>query len=118
MGEIISAHSDSKLEKKSFETPYTISENNAGRMFRVVNINGDKIGLVEWGYKENHLGDIQTFKNYYFISGIPKDFQNTNQIFHVQMTKDKGLIFHQIKFNGHKDINKRPFELLEKIYTV
>ena len=114
-GEIISAYYLKEAERKSFKNPYTISENGAGKMFRVVNIVDKKIGLKEWGYDDKgHLGDKQSI-DYYFAEGIPKYLCTVNQIFQVRQT-NKGLTFYQVKFNGHLDIYKRPFEVIERAY--
>ena len=113
---IQSSHNDRILEKKSFKNPNTISKNDACQMYRVADINGDKIGLIKWGYKKNSVGDLRSYRDYYFISGIPTSLRKINIRFQIN-SNENSFIFYKIEVNINNR-KKKPFEILNRIYTV
>jgi len=104
-------------EMKLFDNPYTVSENDAGRMIKIKEIKDGKIGVVTWGYKDYALQELQGYKDYYWMSGFPKGVCNVGNILKIENT-DNGIVFKNVKVNGFRDKTKEPFEILEKEYRV
>ncbi len=98
-------------ERDTFENPRTISEDEAGKMFRVTDILKDRIALVRWGYTDYGLGDLEHFRTYFYIDDVPKELRNVEEIFKVQLT-NAGMTFCKVQVNGFKDKSKKPFEVL------
>jgi hypothetical protein len=100
-----------RQEKTTLENPLEISTSDAGKMFRVLEIRENCLGLKLWGLTDyGQYEDMDSFLTYYQIGNIPKELQNCGQIFKVEST-NKGLVYERVAFYGNK--NRPKFEIFD-----
>lgn len=101
-----------RQEKTTLENPLEISTSDAGKIFRVVEIRENCLGLKLWGLTSYYLyEEIDSFLTYYKIGNIPEELQNCGQLFKVEST-NKGLVYKRVVFYGNKN-KKKPFEVFD-----
>ncbi len=98
----------------TLKNPLTISLEDAGKMFRVVDIREKCVGLTLWGRTEFGLQeDLTLIPIYYLIENIPKELLNCGQLFKVEST-NKGLAYKKVVFYGNKN-KQKPFEVFDLV---
>lgn len=105
---IISACAHFRHKKESFTQPYTLSNNDAGRIVRVIEIFDDKILLVSWGFVSYGIGDKDEPETWYRINEIPKILREIDCIFKIE----PNLVFKKVIKHGYGNKDLPPFEVV------
>lgn len=112
---VVLVHFENGLESDSFKDPCNITTEDAGKILKVTHIQGNRIGLVRWGYTEYGIGKLDRYSIYYVMWDIPVELRNIGDIFKVESTTN-GVVFKKIQVNGFEDKSKKPFEILNNTY--
>jgi len=107
---IISAWAHFRHKKESFTQPYTLSNNDAGKIVRVVEIYDDKILLVSWGFVSYGIGDKDEPETWYHINEVPKMLREINCIFKIE----QNLVFKKVIKYGYKNKSLPPFKVINE----
>jgi hypothetical protein len=90
---VIDHRKGKEYTQKTFNQPFTLSMNDAGKTFAVEDINDNRIGLVTYGPDSNsdYLARA-TYLSYYWINDFPEEVRNVGAVIQVTNTSS-GLSF-------------------------
>lgn len=112
-GALVGAAMDLSRESQSRMNPNRFTVDDAGKIFVIKHLEGEKVGLVPWGYIDFGIGEQEMISTYYFLEQIPESLREVGVIFKI----GPRITFNKVIVNGYTDKTKQPFEISSESFA-
>ncbi|MEI8223853.1 MAG: hypothetical protein WCG20_01880 [bacterium] len=106
-GVLVGTAMDLSRESYSRMNPDRFTADDAGKIFVIKYLEGEKVALVPWGYTDYGIGEQEMTSRYYFLEQIPESLREVGVVFKI----GPRITFNKVTVNGYKNKSKKPFEV-------